>query len=207
MAHETVEVTTYEQLRDLHGEPLARVRDKARTRLEDVHRTWIARSPFCVVATSAADGTCDASPKGDPAGFVRVLDEQTIAVPERPGNKRVDGFANVLENPHVGLLFVVPGRGDTLRINGRARLLSDAPYFDDMVVRGHRPRLALEVAIEEVYFHCAKAFMRSKLWDPESWKPESVPSRPHIAKQLERPDEPIEELERYYGAAYAQHLY
>ena len=207
MAHETVEVTTYEQLRDLHGEPLARVRDKARTRLEDVHRTWIARSPFCVVATSAADGTCDASPKGDPAGFVRVLDEQTIAVPERPGNKRVDGFANVLANPHVGLLFVVPGRGDTLRINGRARLLSDAPYFDDMVVRGHRPRLALEVAIEEVYFHCAKAFMRSKLWDPESWKPESVPSRPHIAKQLERPDEPIEELERYYGAAYAQHLY
>lgn len=207
MAHETVEVTTYEQLRDLHGEPLARVRDKACTRLEDVHRTWIARSPFCVVATSAADGTCDASPKGDPAGFVRVLDEQTIAVPERPGNKRVDGFANVLANPHVGLLFVVPGRGDTLRINGRARLLSDAPYFDDMVVRGHRPRLALEVAIEEVYFHCAKAFMRSKLWDPESWKPESVPSRPHIAKQLERPDEPIEELERYYGAAYAQHLY
>lgn len=160
-----------------------------------------------MVATSAADGTCDASPKGDPAGFVRVLDEQTIAVPERPGNKRVDGFANVLANPHVGLLFVVPGRGDTLRINGRARLLSDAPYFDDMVVRGHRPRLALEVAIEEVYFHCAKAFMRSKLWDPESWKPESVPSRPHIAKQLERPDEPIEELERYYGAAYAQHLY
>ncbi len=207
MAHETVEVTTYEQLRDLHGVPLARVRDKARTRLKDVHRTWIARSPFCVVATSAADGTCDASPKGDPAGFVRVLDEQTIAVPERPGNKRVDGFANVLANPHVGLLFVVPGRGDTLRINGRARLLSDAPYFDDMVVRGHRPRLALEVAIEEVYFHCAKAFMRSKLWDPESWKPESVPSRPHIAKQLERPDEPIEELERYYGAAYAQHLY
>lgn len=207
MPRQTVEVTTYEQLRALHGEPLARVRDKVRTRLDDTHRTWIARSPFCVIATSAPDGTCDASPKGDPPGFAHVLNDTTVAVPDRPGNKRIDGFSNVLANPHVGLLFVVPGRGDTLRVNGRARLVSEAPYFDDMVVHGNRPRLALEVTVEEVYFHCAKAFMRSNLWDPESWQPETVPSRPHIAKRLERPDDSIEELERYYGAQYAEHLY
>lgn len=207
MPQPTVEVTTYEQLREVSGEPLARVRDKVRARLDDVHRIWIARSPFCVIATSATDGTCDASPRGDPPGFVHVLDDFTVVVPDRPGNKRVDGFRNVLTNPHVGLLFVVPGRGDTLRVNGRARLLSDAPYFDDMVVRGHRPRLALEVSVEETYFHCAKAFLRSKLWEPESWEPESAPSRPRIAKQLERPDESIEDLERYYGPEYARHLY
>lgn len=207
MPQQTVEVTTYAQLRELHGEPLARVRDKARTTLNDIHRAWIAQSPFCVIATAASDGTCDASPKGDPPGFARVVDDTTVAVPDRPGNKRIDGFRNVLANPHVGLLFVVPGRGDTLRVNGRARLLSDAPYFDDMVVRGHRPRLAVEVSVEEVYFHCAKAFMRSRLWEPESWTPESVPSRPQIAKRLERPDDPIEELERYYGDQYARRLY
>lgn len=207
MPQQTTEVTSYAQLREIQGDPLPRVRDKALKSLTEVHRTWIARSPFCVLATSAPDGTCDASPKGDPPGFVHVLDDTTIAVPDRPGNKRVDGFENVLANPHVGLLFVVPGRGDTLRVNGRARLLSDAPYFDDMVIRGHRPHLALEVSVEEVYFHCAKAFLRSKMWKPESWEPESVPSRPRIAKQLDRPDDSIEELERYYGDQYAKHLY
>lgn len=207
MPQQTTEVTSYAQLREIHGEPLARVRDKALTSLTEIHRAWIARSPFCVIATSAPDGTCDASPKGDPPGFIHVLDDTTIAVPDRPGNKRLDGFGNILTNPHVGLLFVVPGRGDTLRVNGRARLLSEAPYFDDLVVRGHRPRLALEVSVEEVYFHCAKAFLRSKMWEPESWEPDSVPSRPQIAKRLDRPDDSIEELERYYGDQYAKHLY
>ena len=207
MPQETSEVTTYAELREIQGEPLPRVRDKELTRLEDVHRAWIENAPFCVVATSAPDGTCDASPKGDPPGFVHVLDDTTIAIPERPGNKRVDGFQNVLANPHVGLLFVIPGRGDTLRVNGRARLLRDAPYFDEMIVRGHRPRLVLEVSIQQVYFHCAKAFMRSRLWDPESWQPDTVPSRPHLAKRLERPNDSIEELERYYGDQYAKHLY
>ncbi|UPK76141.1 pyridoxamine 5'-phosphate oxidase family protein [Nocardioidaceae bacterium SCSIO 66511] len=207
MSQQTIEVTSYEELRELHGEPLQRVKDKVSPVLAPEHAAWIAHSPFCVLATSAPDGTCDASPKGDPAGFVKVLDPTTIAIPDRPGNKRVDGFQNVLANPHVGLLFVIPGRGDTLRVNGRARLLREAPYFDDLVVRGHRPHLVLEVSVEQAFFHCSKAFLRSKLWDPDTWTPDAVPSRAQIAKRMERPDDSIEELEKYYGAQYANGLY
>ena len=200
-------IETVEQLVDLIGEPLPRVRDKARPALHQIDREWLAASPFCLVATSDARGSCDVSPKGDPAGFVRVLDERTVAIPERKGNKRADGYRNILENPHVGLLSVVPGRGDTLRINGRAHLVSDAPGFDDMLVQGHRPMLALVVEVEQVFHHCAKAFMRSQLWHASTWDPMAVGSRPQIAKALERPEDTIEELERYYGEQYSTGLY
>ncbi|MDU0314505.1 pyridoxamine 5'-phosphate oxidase family protein [Phycicoccus sp. M110.8] len=203
----TTRIETPEQLTALLGEPLPRVRDKVRPALHDLDREWLAASPFCLVATSAADGSCDVSPKGDPPGFVRVLDDTTVAVPERLGNKRADGYRNVLSNPHVGLISIVPGRGDTLRINGRAHLVSDAPWFDDMVVKGHRPVLALVVEVDEVFHHCAKAFMRSRLWHPETWDPMAVGSRPQIAKALERPEDSIEELERYYGSQYSTGLY
>lgn len=203
----TTRIETQEQLTALLGEPLPRVRDKVRPALHELDREWLAASPFCLVATSAADGSCDVSPKGDPAGFLRVLDDTTVALPERLGNKRADGYRNVLSNPHVGLISIVPGRGDTLRINGRAHLVSDAPWFDDMVVKGHRPVLALVVEVEEVFHHCAKAFMRSRLWHPETWDPMAVGSRPQIAKALERPEDSIEELERYYGEQYSTGLY
>jgi hypothetical protein len=159
------------------------------------------------VATSDAEGRCDVSPKGDPQGFTLVLDDTTIVLPERPGNRRADGFRNILANPHVGLVYLVPGRGDTLRINGHATLVRDAPFFDDLIVRGHRPKLALVVRVEEVFYHCSKAFLRSELWQPESWAPDALPKRPVIARTLERPDDSIEELERYYGPAYAEKLY
>jgi PPOX class probable FMN-dependent enzyme len=201
------EITSVAELEDLVGSPLPHVAQKVRPSLRDVDRRWLAHSPLCLVATSDADGRCDVSPKGDPAGFAHVVDDRTIAIPERPGNRRVDGYRNVLANPHVGLIFLVPGRRDTLRVNGRARILRDAPYFDAMVVKGHRPLLALEVAVEEVFYHCPKAFMRSALWNPETWNPEAVPSTARIAKAVLRPDEPIEELERYYGPSYAEKLY
>jgi uncharacterized protein len=204
---EWTEVTRVEDLEQLVGVPTARVRDKVRPALHALDREWLAHSPFCLVATSDAEGNCDVSPKGDPPGFTVVLDDRTIALPERAGNRRVDGFRNVLANPHVGLVHLLPGRGDTLRINGRARLVSDAPFMDDMVVNGHRPVLALVVHIEQVFHHCAKAFMRSALWQPESWAPGAIASRPHIAKALERPDDTLEEIERYYGPQYAQGLY
>jgi PPOX class probable FMN-dependent enzyme len=191
----------------LGGAPLQRVLDKDRTHLSPEHRDWLAASPFCLVATAGVDGTCDVSPKGDPAGFVHVVDDTTLAIPERPGNRRGDGFANILDNPHVGLLFLVPGRGDTLRVNGRATLLADAPYADRLVVRGHRPTVILEVAVEQVFFHCAKAFLRSGLWDPGSWRPDAVASRAEIAQRLERPGDSVEELETYYGEQYARGLY
>jgi uncharacterized protein len=201
------QITSATELRELVGQPQPRVIEKVRPALSDEHRAWLAASPFCLIATSGPDGACDVSPKGDPPGFAKVLDATTLAIPDRPGNKRVDGFLNIIANPHVGLVFFIPGRGDTLRVNGRARLLREAPFFDDMVVKGNRPSLALLVEVEEVFFHCAKAFLRSKLWDPQTWDPDSVPSRARIAKALERPNDSMEELERYYGEAYAKNLY
>jgi len=200
-------VGTEEDLRRLLGEPLPHVASKDRRLLDEHDRQWIAASPFCLVATSGPDGTCDVSPKGDPAGFALVLDDTTVAIPERPGNRRADGFRNVLGNPHVGLLFVIPGRPDTLRLNGRATLVSDAPFFDRMTVRGHRPVLAMIVEVEQVFFHCSKAFLRSALWEPQTWAPDAAPSRARIMQRLERPDASLEELERYYGPSYADGLY
>jgi uncharacterized protein len=201
------EITTEAELRELLGDPTPAAAGKDRTALDDVHRQWLAASPFCLVATSAADGSCDVSPKGDPPGFTVVLDDHTIALPERAGNRRADGYRNILGNPHVGLLYLLPGRGDTLRINGRARLVRDASLLDRMVVKGHRPVLAMVVEIEQLFFHCAKALLRSALWDPESWQPDAVPSRARIAQQQERAGESLADLERYYGRSYAAGLY
>jgi uncharacterized protein len=194
------ELTTVEELVDLLGEPNARARDKGRTALLDVDRAWLAATPFCVLATASADGRCDASPKGDPAGsLVHVIDDTTIALAERPGNRRADGYRNILDNPYVGLDFFIPGRGDTLRVNGRARLVGDAPFFDEMVVKGHRPVLAVVVDIEEVFFHCAKAFLRSGLWKPETWDPNGVvPRRAVIARDVEPSGMTLEQLDEYY---------
>jgi PPOX class probable FMN-dependent enzyme len=204
---EWTDISTEAELRDLLGEPSARAAGKDRARLHELDRAWLAASPFCLVATSAADGTCDVSPKGDPAGFAIVLDDTTVAIPERPGNRRADGYRNVLSNPHVGLIFLVPGRVDTLRINGRARLVRDAPFFDDLVVNGHRPVLALVVEVEQVFHHCGRAFLRSQLWDPASWDETDLPTRAVIARTLERPDTDLAELEQYYGPSYADRLY
>jgi PPOX class probable FMN-dependent enzyme len=200
-------VADEERLRELVGSPKEHAANKARATLHELDRQWLAASPMCMVATAAADGTCDVSPRGDPPGATLVLDERTIALPDRPGNRRVDGFRNVLENPHVGLIFLVPGRGDTLRINGTVELLDDAPFFDEMVVSGHRPRLVLLVHVEQVFFHCSKAFMRSDLWDPSTWAPGEIPSRAQIAKALEARSETLQELEDYYGPSYADRLY
>ncbi|MEU0542507.1 pyridoxamine 5'-phosphate oxidase family protein [Nocardia sp. NPDC005978] len=202
------EITDPVELRELLGAPTPRAVAKERRTLHARDREWIANSPFVVLATSDADGNCDASPKGDPAGFVRVLGDTTIAIPERPGNRRADGYLNMLSNPHVGVIFLIPGRGETLRINGRARLVREAPYFDDMVVRGHRPILAVEVEIEQIFLHCAKAFLRSRLWQPEQWPADTLPSQARLVKEL-IPDSPetLEQLEQYYSAAYENKLY
>jgi uncharacterized protein len=204
-----VEVRSEQELRGLLGAPMPRAVTKERRALHAHDRAWIAGSPLVLIATAGADGACDVSPKGDPAGFVRVLDDTTLAIPERPGNRRADGFTNILRNPHVGLLFLVPGREETLRVNGRARLVREAPFLDDMVVRGHRPALALLVEIEQVFFHCAKAFKRSALWRPDTWSdPTSLPSMACIVKDVQPTvTETLEELERHYGEDYDKRLY
>jgi PPOX class probable FMN-dependent enzyme len=203
------EISDVEGLVALIGEPTSRARDKVRRSLTALDRDWLAASPFCVLATADAAGSCDASPKGDPAGrLVHVIDDRTIALAERPGNRRVDGYRNVLDNPHVGLLFLIPGRSDTLRINGRARLVSEAPFLDAMVVKGHRPVLALVVQIDEIFHHCQKAFLRSRLWEAESWDPEGrVPRRAVIAHELEPSGLTVEQLDEYYGPQYREGLY
>lgn len=198
-----------DELRALLGEPNDRAVNKERTRLLDIDRDWLAASSFCVLSTSDAEGRCDASPKGDPAGsLVHVIDDVTIAIAERPGNRRADGYLNVLANPHVGLMFVIPGRTDTLRINGRARLVRDADFFDELAVRDKRPVMATVIDIEQIFFHCAKAFLRSGLWEHEAWAPEGViPRRAVIAKQFENAPGTLEELDAYYGEAYRSGLY
>jgi PPOX class probable FMN-dependent enzyme len=202
-----VEITSELELRELLGAPMPRAATKERLRLHDIDKQWLATSPFCMIATANADGTCDVSPKGDPPGFTVVLDDATIAIPERKGNRRADGFRNILTNPHVGLIYLVPGRNDTLRINGRARLVRNAPWFDQMIVQAHRPMLALVVDIEQIFFHCAKAFLRSELWQPDTWHPAALPSHATIVKSVQPTPETLEELERYYGPDYLKLLY
>jgi len=194
------EVNSVDELRAIVGQPDQYVANKVKDRLSPIQRDWLAHSPLGFVATTDADGRVDVSPKGDPPGFVHVIDDTTIAIPERPGNKRVDGYRNVLERPHVGTLFLIPGRGDTLRINGTARILADADYFDAMTVKGKRPILALEIDVEEVFFHCAKAFLRSDAWDPSTWNPTAVPSVAQIAKAI-RYDWTQAELDARYSEA------
>lgn len=208
MGDTMIEVTNRDELRELIGAPMQRAMEKVRTSLHARDREWLAASPFCLVATAASDGTCDVSPKGDPPGFIHVVDDGAIAIPDRPGNGRVDGLLNVLSNPHVGILSIIPGRNETLRINGRARIVRDAPYFDDMVVRGHRPVVALQVAIDEIFLHCAKSFMRAELWDPATWNPTALPPNAQMIKETQQVSESLAELRDYYeGPTYVERLY
>jgi PPOX class probable FMN-dependent enzyme len=167
-------IDTHEALRDLIGETKPRTKQKILDHLDEHARNLIAHSPFVLLATSAPDGSCDVSPRGDPAGSVLVLDDRTLVLADRPGNKLIDSFRNIVDNPHAGLLFLVPGMNETLRVNGRAKLLSDAPFFDSLVVQGKRPKLAVVIEVEELYMHCAKAFLRSSLWDPSTWPERST---------------------------------
>jgi len=204
------EITTEAELREaIGGYAKGRAATKVRRKLHPLQIEWLKASPFCVVATSDAAGNCDASPKGDPAGhLIHVLDERTVVIAERPGNKRADGYLNILANPHVGIISMIPGRNDTLRINGRARLVRDAPFFDDLAVRGQRPVLALVVEIDQVFSHCPKAFMRSELWEPATWKPDELPTTAALCVAVQEPAETLEELEAYYSPDnYAKRLY
>ncbi len=155
-------------LRAHFGEPSERARLKQLDRLDRHCRAFIALSPFCVVATAGADGMVDASPKGDAPGFVQVVNDNTLLVPDRPGNNRVDGHTNLLGNPGIGLLFFIPGLRETLRVNGTAELNTDPAHLASLIAQGKPPKAALIVSVREAYMHCGKAIIRSKLWDPAS---------------------------------------
>jgi hypothetical protein len=168
MAHRLTAATIDDEatLRALLGEPIPLVRAKVTDRLTDQTRRFVEMSPFICIATSDAAGNCDVSPRGDPPGFVRIVDDRTLLIPDRPGNKLADSLTNILANPHVGILFVIPGVTDTFRVNGRATLVTDAALLEPSMVEGKPPKLGIVVDIEAAYTQCAKAFLRSHLWDP-----------------------------------------
>ena len=160
-------ITSREALRQLYPEAKGRAVSKVFHRLEEQSRKFIALSPFVLIATQGPGGG-DVSPKGDQPGFVQVLDDVTLAIPDRPGNNRLDGFENVLDNPQVGLIFMIPGFNETFRVNGTAEIRDDADLLARFEVDGKLPKTCLVVTLKEAFLHCAKALMRSRLWDPEA---------------------------------------
>jgi uncharacterized protein len=184
LTHQTLH--TEAQLRALIGEPAALTCAKISDRLNAMTRQFVERSPLVCLATSDGEGRCDLSPRGDPAGFVRILDERTVLLPERPGNRLADSLRNILANPHIGLLFIVPGVTDTFRINGRATITTDTGLLAPCAVEGKVPLLGILVDIDEAYTQCSKAFLRSQLWDPQRFvDPATLPTGGQVHRAIQ----------------------
>jgi PPOX class probable FMN-dependent enzyme len=202
-------LTTEQELRELLGVPRARSVQKERPSLDEHDRAFIARSPFLLLATSDASGRCDVSPKGDAPGFVQVLDDRRLAIPERPGNKRLDGMLNLLANPHVGLIFLVPGREETLRVNGKAWITRDRQLLERCVAHGKVPLVAIGVEVEQCFLHCPKAFIRSRLWHHQAWPAaDALPSMACVLFDQIRPgDATLQDYERDIEEGNTKRLY
>lgn len=192
-------------LREAIGSPTEVVRGKIANRLNQLTRQFVERSPFVCVATARPDGGLDVSPRGDPAGFVRILDERTLLLPERPGNRLADTLTNLLEDPRVALLFLIPGVGDTFRVNGRATIVDDAELLAPSAVDGKVPRLGMLVSVDEAYTQCSKALIRSDLWNPERHVDRSeLPSSGEILRSLGDPEFDAERYDRERAERYAR---
>ncbi|MDH4619654.1 pyridoxamine 5'-phosphate oxidase family protein [Brevibacillus sp. AY1] len=202
-------VTAQEELRELFGEPSKVVQNKSITQLDEHCRNFIARSPFLIIATADENGNCDASPRGDAPGFVHIVDDRHLVVPERPGNKRMDTLRNILDNPHIGLIFMIPTLQETLRINGRACVIRDADVLENMAVNGKAPTIGIGVQVEECFIHCAKSFMRSGLWKPETWpEKDRVPDAAQIlGDHIKLPGMSVKEVAEGLADSYKNRLY
>ncbi|MCM3117595.1 pyridoxamine 5'-phosphate oxidase family protein [Neobacillus sp. MER 74] len=202
-------IETEDELRSIIGEPSELVRKKVISYVDDHCKDFISRSPFLVISTSDASGYCDVSPRGDTPGFALVLDEKHIIIPERPGNKRIDTLRNILSNPKAGLLFLIPGLGETLRVNGKAYLVKDDILLAQMAHQGKNPLVGICIEVEECFIHCAKAMKRSGLWEPETWSEKG--SLPNAAKILlehsKIPDMTEKELNKVLEEDYLNELY
>jgi uncharacterized protein len=191
------------QLREVLGEPSELVKQKIADRLNPLTQQFVERSPFVVVATGRPDGGLDVSPRGDPAGFVRILDERMLLLPDRPGNKLADTLTNLLEDDRIALLFLIPGVNDTFRVNGRARVVDDPELLAASEVEGKVPRLGILVEIEEAYTQCPKALLRSELWNPERQIDRSeLPSSGEILRAVAEPELDVEEYEEARAERY-----
>lgn len=200
-------VSSEDELRDLYPEPSERALRKALDGLDEHCLAFIAASPFMVLATAAADGRCDASPRGGPAGFVKVLDGRLL-VPDLPGNRRLDTHTNVVANGHVGLLFMIPGLDETLRVNGSAALTRDPAALAAAEVEGRTPLVVLAVEVEQAYVHCGKAFRRSGLWQPEGWPDRAeLPSPARMLRDHADREVSVEAVEASLEEGYATRLY
>lgn len=200
-------IATASELEELYGEPTERARRKVLARLDPHCRRFIELSPFLVLGTAAADGAADCSPRGDAPGFVRIIDDRTLVIPDRIGNNRVDSMRNIVENPNVGLIFFVPGINETLRVNGHARIVREPDLLESLAVSGRAPKTAILVVVKEAFLHCAKALMRSRLWDPETQiERSSFPSLGRmLADQIEGMD--VAEAEAGIAESYRNRLY
>ena len=202
-------VETEVELREIMGEPGGLALGKQLDRLDRHCRNFVAMSPFVLVGTSNEEGACDVSPRGDEPGFVLVLDEKTLVIPERPGNRRLDSLLNILESGSVGLLFMIPGFEETLRVNGRASVVRDPDVLERTTSHGKRPPAAIAVEVEECFLHCAKAFKRSGLWRADGWPERSkLPSLGRMLRdQGAVPGASAEDLETSIQESYAKRLY
>lgn len=189
----THQVTTLEHLRAIIGEPSEAIMTKHTAWLTPSIREFIAAAPFFTLASADAQGNCDVTPRGDTQSMVQILDDETIVIPDRVGNKRIDTFRNILENPHVALLFFIPGIEEALRINGRATITTDPEMLAAMALQGKTPQVGILVEIDEVFVHCARAMLRARLWKPETWPDDdTIPTLAQIwneQKNLPPPDE------------------
>ncbi len=193
------------ELRAVLGSPSRLVANKIADRLNELTRQFVERSPFVCVATASADGGLDVSPRGDPAGFVRLLDDRTLLLPERPGNKLADTLTNLLSDPRIALLFLIPGVGDSFRVNGRGRVVDDAELLAPSTVDGKTPTLGILVEIDEAYTQCSKALIRSDLWNPERFVDRSeLPRSGAILRRIADPELDVDEYERERAARYAR---
>ncbi len=202
-------VSNEEELRSLLGQPSKLASRKVISYLDQHCRNFIAKSPFLLLATADSSGLCDASPRGDAAGFVLVLDDNHLVIPERPGNRRVDSLRNILSNPRVGLLFVIPGLEETLRVNGMASVIRDQELLEQMAVNGRSPVLGIGVKVEECFLHCAKAFKRSGLWSPDSWPDQDslpIPAR-MLADHAKLPGVDADNVASLLHESYTKRLY
>jgi PPOX class probable FMN-dependent enzyme len=194
-------------LRAVVGEPLPGLALKNEAILSEEARAYIERSPFLVLATSDAEGRLDASPKGDGPGFCLIEDERTLVIPDRPGNKLAYGLENILANPRVGLLFLLPGTPETVRVNGRAELTADPELLERLAARGRPAVIAIRVHVEECFHHCAKAFIRSKLWDPASWSERlKISFGKMAARRMELGDDVAEQFDAAVEEDYQSNL-
>lgn len=191
------------------GQPSARAAGKVISFIDEHCIDFISKSPFLTMSTSNAAGKCDVSPRGDAPGFVTVLDEQHLFIPERPGNRRIDTAHNLIENPNIGLLFLIPGLGETLRINGKAYICRDPELLEMSIANGRTPLFGILVEAEECFIHCAKALIRSGLWNGESWPAkESLPSAPAmLAAHTNLPNQTAEQVEKDLQESYKNRLY